>query len=94
LGVPVDPEVKMIQASSAGPALRGLPRRHREAVAEDRADPGLGEDQLGTFVRVVGIDRHVRRTGRQDAEDREVQVGGTGGDPDAHPVADADAVPA
>ena len=41
--------------------------------------------------RVVGVDRHVGRAGREHGEDRDVQVGGAGGDPHPDPVADADA---
>ena len=54
-------------------------------------DVGLAEHELGPLVRVVGVDGHVCRAGREDSEDRDVQLGRAGGDPDADPVADADA---
>ena len=86
----------MIQASSAGPGGRGgarcrRPRRRRSQLsARPRArrdHVGLAEHQPGALVGVVDVDRHVGRAGGQDGQDRDVQLGGAGGD------ADADAVP-
>ena len=97
-GVPVEPEVKMIHASSpvAGRAracrsARLCARSSRRPSPSDRAHPGLAEDQLGALLGVVGVDRDVGGAGGEHGEDRDVQLGGAGGDPDADPVADADA---
>ena len=74
LGVPVDPDVKMTQASSSGVgsgAARGTAPRLRsldgQVVADDRGHRRLAEDQAGALVGVVGVDRDVRRPGEQDA---------------------------
>jgi hypothetical protein len=95
-GVPVEPDVKMIHASSSGPGVPGRADRcacvgQGSVVAEHRAHPGLAEHELGPLVRVVGVDGHVRGARGEDREDRDVQLGGAGGDPDADAVADPDA---
>ena len=54
-------------------------------------DLGRSEHQVGPLARVVGVDRHVRRAGREHAEDRDVEVGRARRHPDADPVAAADA---
>ena len=98
-GVPVEPEVKMIQASSPGPGRPGVPtaRVRRSDTASPSPstahDPRLGEHELGAFLGIVRVDRHVGGARREHAEDREVQLGRTGGDPDADAVADTDAAP-
>ncbi len=56
---------------------------------EDRRHPGLPEHQLGALVGVVRVDRHVRRAGRQDRQDRHVQIARTRRHPHADPVARA-----
>ena len=95
-GVPVEPEVKMIHASSPGPGVPVVPIgarcvRHGSAVAEHRAHPGLAEHELGPLLGVVGVDGNVGGARGEDSEDRDVQLGGAGGDPDADAVADPDA---
>jgi hypothetical protein len=87
-----DPGV-VVGSGPARPPLRRTPQRDGAAVAEHRADVRLAEDQLGALLRVVRVDRHVRRTGREHTEDRQVELGGAGGDTHADPVADADPVP-
>jgi hypothetical protein len=67
--------------------VRGEPT----VVAEHRAHPGLAEHELGAFVGVVGVDRDVGGTRGEHGQDRDVQLGGAGGDPDADAVADPDA---
>ena len=75
-GLPVDPEVKMIHASSSGPGRAGPPHRacrrsgERAAVGEHGDHPGLAEHQLGPLVRVVGVDRDVGGAGREHGQDR------------------------
>ena len=96
-GVPVEPEVKMIHASSrpSGDAAR-QPRRRAGAADEarlgdDADDVRLAEHQLGPLVGVVGVDRHVRRTGGQRRQDRDVERVAARRHPDADAVAAADA---
>ncbi len=62
-----------------------------QVVGDDRGDTGLTEDQFGPLLGVVRVDRDVGRAGLQGAEDRDVQVVVAGRDPDADPVARADA---
>lgn len=86
----------MIHASSPGPgrmagvAAAGSERRDLAARADDGAHGGLGEDELGPLVGVLGVDRHIGSARREDGEDRDVQVGGAGRHPYADTVADAD----
>ena len=95
---PVEPEVKITHASSSRPGSSGsrgwslAAHHHGPVVADDRGDVGLVEDQPGALVGVVGVDGHVGRAGQQDAEDRDVEVGGAAVDADADLVAAADAV--
>ena len=89
----------MIHASSPGPGVPGRAEQRAEhgqgpTVAEDRAHPGLAEDQLGPLFRVVGVDGHVRGSCGEDGEDHDVELGGAGRDPDADAVADPDALAA
>ena len=69
LGAPVEPDVKMIQASSPGPGRParpdGLaePASARNVVADRGADAGVVEDLLGARGGVVGVDRHVGGAG-------------------------------
>ena len=98
-GVPVEPEVKMIQASSvrsgysSGAGSRGILGREDDQVGGDhRGHPGLVEHQARALVGVVVVDRHVGGAGEEDADDRDVEVGGAAGDAHAHPVATADAL--
>ncbi len=95
-GVPVEPEVKMIHASSSGPGVPGVPIGalcfvSGAVVAEHGAHPGLAEHELGPLLGVVGVDGNVRGARGEDGEDRDVQLGGAGGDPDTDAVADPDA---
>ena len=96
-GVPVDPDVKMIQASSrpSGDAARhprDEPGAADQALLGDDPDHvGLAEHQLGPLVGVVGVDRHVGRAGGQRREDRHVQRVTARRHPDADAVAAADA---
>ena len=97
LGAPVEPEVKMIQASSSSSGPPGWPPGTPRTVTSRPAPstahtPGLAEHELGPLVRVVRVDRHVGRTRREHAEDRHVQVGGARRHPHTDPVAGADAV--
>ena len=101
-GVPVEPDVKITHASSprpgssgsrGGPSRPALDDEHDGlVVADDRGHAGLVEDQAGALVGVVDVDRDVRRPGQQDAQDRDVEVGGSAADPHADLVAAADAV--
>ena len=93
-GVPVEPEVKMIQASSDGSGSSGRQRHSgapavgdHQVLADDGCDVGLAEHQPGPFVGVVGVDRDVRRAGHEDAHDRDVEVDRSGLDPHADPIA-------
>ncbi len=98
-GLPVEPDVKMTQASSSGSGRLGLARHAAgstgcdgQVVADQHRDVGLVEDQPGPLVRVVGIDRHVGGTREQDADDGDVELQRAGPDPDTDAVAAADAV--
>ena len=62
----------------------------RHPVREHTADVGLLPDGRRTLVGVVDVDRHVGRAGREDTEDRQVEVGGAGGHPDSDAVTRAD----
>ena len=93
-GVPVEPEVKMTQASSVGEGVVldpgvgvGPGREDDEVGGHDRGHAGLAEDQPGALVGVVAVDRHVGGARQQDADDRHVEVGRAGRDPHADPVA-------
>ena len=96
-GVPVDPDVKMIHASSRASGAAARQPRDEPGPAEqarfgdDRNDVGLTEHQFGAFVGVVGVDRHVCRAGGQRRQDRHVQRIAARRHPDADPVAAADA---
>ncbi len=97
LGVPVEPEVKITQASSSGSGIRGSgngcgrlpPVTISPSALQDGGHPGLTEHQPGTFVGVVGVHRDVRRPDQQDRQDGDVQLVGAGRDPDADLVAGA-----
>ena len=86
-----DPRVVVGAPGAPGVPIGALCGVRAAAVAEHRAHPGLAEHQLGAFVGVVGVDRDVGGAGGEHGQDRDVQLGGAGGDPDADPVADADA---
>ncbi len=96
-GVPVDPDVKMIQASSrpsggrCAPSPRRALRADQALLGDDPDHVGLAEHQLGPFVGVVGVDRHVRRARGQRREDRHIQRVAARRHPDADAVAAADA---
>ena len=95
MGFPVEPDVKMIHASSSGvgrptrPPVGSAPG-HLERLADHRAYAGVGEDLLRAGVGIVGVDRYVRRAGEQHAEDRHVEVGLAARDPHADAIARAD----
>ena len=96
LGVPVDPEVKMIHASSRGSGRPGAPPARR-AVAADQAvlgddadDAGLAEYQRGPLLGVVGVDRHVGGAGGERRQDGHVQRIAARRHPDSDAVAAAD----
>ena len=95
-GVPVEPEVKMIQASSRVERLARAPtaRRPRAAdqalLGDDPDDPGLAEHQLGALVGIVGVDGHVGGAGGQRRQDRHVERVAARRHPDADAVAAAD----
>lgn len=77
-----------------GPGPRGRnvgAAGHGQLVSgpEDRAHLRLAEHQLGALVRVLGVHRDIGGAGGQYGEDRDVQLVGAGGDPDADPVAEA-----
>jgi hypothetical protein len=85
-----DPRVVVGTGPGAGPG-RPAAQRHRAASADHRAHAGLAEDQLGSLVGVLGVDRHVGRAGGEHAEDRQVEVDRAGRHAHPHPVADPDA---
>ena len=103
LGLPVEPLVKMTQASSSivGPGcgfggrpvgqLGGDPALDPQVVADHRDGVGLLEHDARALVGVVGIDGHVGRAGAEDAEDRDVEIGRARLDAYADLVTDADA---
>ena len=71
----------------------GAVGEHAEAlVGEDGVDAGLGEDEFGAFIRVIGVDGDVSGADGQSREDREVELFVPGGHPHAHAVAAAQAV--
>ena len=72
------------RSEAAAPALQPAVR------AEHGRDVRLPEHQVGPLLRVVQVDRHVRSAGRQHPEDAHVQLGASGLQPDADPVAGAD----
>ncbi len=68
-------------------------RQHAEAlVGEDAVDLPFGEDHVGAFVGVVGVDWDVGGAGGDGGEDGDVEVTGSGGHADADAVAAADTV--
>ena len=84
-GVPVDPEVKITQASSPGSGSALRARRAARTAARSTSslpivgrDVRLAEDRAGALLGVVGVDRDVRRARQQGAHDRDVQVGRAG----------------
>ena len=89
LGLPVEPLVKITQASSsvAGPAAGSeaagrltatarAPALDPQVVADDGDGVGLLEHDARPLVGVVGVDGDVGRAGAEDAEDGDVEVGG------------------
>ncbi len=96
LGLPVEPEVKMIHASSSRPggptSSRGVPRSTSSRPAPRTAQtPASAKTSSARSSRILGVDRHVGRAGRQHAEDRDVEVDRAGRDPHTDPVTGADA---
>ena len=96
-GFPVEPEVKMIQASSLGCGRRGPTRSAGSGAASRRAprrSPRTPRPRR-TPSRHARPGRRRRparmRRRRQHREDRDVQVGGARRDADADPVATPDA---
>lgn len=96
LGLPVEPEVKMIHASCSGPgraaaapAAGGVGDVDARSGAQHRPYPGLAEDQLGALVRVLGVDRHVGGARGEHGQDARVQLVGAGGHAYPDPVAEA-----
>ncbi len=91
LGVPVEPEVKMTQASSSGPGSRGAGNGRGRwpsvtispAPRNIAGDPGLAEHEPGPLLRVVRVHRDVRGPDHQDRQDRDIKQVGAGRDPDA-----------
>lgn len=73
----------------AGAGLRCAAGVDALSAAEDRADPGLAEDQVGALVRVLGVDGYVGGAGGEDGEDGHVQLVGPGRHADADPVAES-----
>ncbi len=65
-----------------GPGAAGI-RDNRAAGAQDARHPGLAEDQFGPLVRVVRIDRNIGGPHKQHRQDRDVELVGARGDPDA-----------
>ena len=89
-----DPRV-IRRAGPPGPAPLGATGRTpmRRPLSDDGAHPGLRPHGLGALVRIVDVNRHIRRPDGQDREDRNVQLSGARGDPHADPVTPADAHP-
>jgi hypothetical protein len=59
----------------------------RTAAGDHTAHGGLAEHESRALLGVVGIDRHVGRTGRHRSEDREVELARSRRHADADPVA-------
>ena len=63
-------------------------RRREDAVAGDGAtDPSFTEYEVGTILRVVGIDGHIGGSGGEHRQDRHVELARARLHPDAHPIA-------
>ncbi len=97
LGVPVEPDVKMIHASSRGSGAPACQPRDEPGpschagFAEHRDDVGFAEYQFGALVGVVGVDGNVGRADGQRRQDRLIQRKAARRHPDADPVAATDA---
>ena len=99
-GVPVEPEVKMIQASSGGGrsdsdsasrSRRLVARSGRPAVEGRRRPSASPKTSRARSSRVVDVDRHVGRAGHQHAQDRDVQLDAARRHPHADAVTAGDA---
>ena len=91
-GLPVEPEVKMTQASSrrirlAAFPLRGAQRTQLEPLLEHSADVGLAPDLGRARGRIVGIHRHVRGTRAEHRDDPDVELRGAAFDVDPDALA-------
>ena len=99
LGVPVEPDVKMTQASSvrsgsssgAGSATSSVERMTRSAVTT-AATPASSKTRRARSSGSSWSTGHVGGAGEQDADDRHVEVGRAGRDAHPDPVAAADAL--
>ena len=96
-GVPVEPEVKMIHASSRP---NGDPARQPREDPAPRTRPcsvitpttsGLAEHQCGPFIGVVGVHRHVGGAAGQGRQNRHVEGVTARRHADSDAVAAADA---
>jgi hypothetical protein len=88
-----------VRTSERGAGTRHAPYRQashissqdqHSPVPRDRGHLGLAENEFRALLRVVRVHRNVSGPHRQHRQDRDVELGGAGGDPDAHPVAYAD----
>ena len=96
-GVPVEPDVKMIHASSrpsgdaGAPTAGGADAADQALLGDDTDHTRLAEHQRGPLVGVVGVDRHVGGAGGQGRQDRDVQRVAARRHADADAVAATDA---
>ena len=97
-GLPVDPDVKMIHASSSGCGSRQRPCARRywdqgdfKMPADHCADSCFRPHSLHAFNRVVYIDRDICSAAGHDAKNGNVKIRRSGLRPDADPVAGPDA---
>ena len=86
-----DPGVVAAQRRRRAPPPRRAGPADQALLGDDADHVGLAEHQVGAFVGVVGVDRHVGRAGGQRREDRHVQRVAARRHPDADAVAAADA---
>ena len=85
-----DPGVIIDDWCRGSPTARDARAPRKTRIGDDPRHGGLAEHQLGALLGVVGVDRHVGRTARQDRQDGHVQRVAAGRHADPDPVAPTD----
>ena len=68
-----DPGVVAAEWRARAPTARRTRSPDQSRLGDHRDHCGLGEHQVGPFLGIVGVDRHVGGAGGQRREDRHVQ---------------------
>ena len=86
-----DPGIVAAQRGARPPAARRARGPGQPGRGDDADDAGFTEHQVGPLLWIIGIDRHVGRSGGQHRQDRDIEGVTARRHPDADAVAAADA---